>query len=160
MAKIKEIFEDFHTWKGAKKHGRTFYQQKYRNNLAKNLRELRKWDFWKDNPAETLLDNVKWNPEYLDSLWEWRKVGKELAEKLIEKWLWWVVAENPGKFEWLVLDKEIAEKLIEKWFYRTVVVNLGKFKWLDKEIAEKLIRAWYEYVVSEHPEKFWLKKGK
>jgi hypothetical protein len=42
MSKISKMVENYNTVKVAKKHGRTFNQQKYRNNLAKNLIDKRK----------------------------------------------------------------------------------------------------------------------
>ena len=130
-----------------------------RTQEADNLRNLRQYgDTWRDL-AKNLLEKEKLTSRYIDATWEWRKLWKELAEKLIEKWEWYYVAENLDKFEWLD-HKEIANKLIEKWKWYYVAKNLDKFEWLDKETAEKLIEKWEWDVVAQHPEKFWLKKEK
>ena len=41
MGKVKKMIEKFNTKKIAKEHGRTYEQQIYRNDLAKELRDKR-----------------------------------------------------------------------------------------------------------------------
>jgi hypothetical protein len=42
MGKIKEMFEKHNTKKMAEKHGRSYFEQEYRRELAKQLKEQRK----------------------------------------------------------------------------------------------------------------------
>ena len=183
MWKIKE---SINTWISAKKQGRTYEQQKYRNDLAKNLKNTRAHgDAWKEL-AWTLLEKEKSGIRYVESFGEDKKAGKEIAIRLIKEWEWEYVGENIKKFKW-VDHKEIAIELINRaqWEYvgenikkfecdhkeiaielikaeqwEDVGIYIDNFKCLDKEVAKELTKAWYGGVVLKHPEKFWLKKEK
>lgn len=138
------------TYKTAKKNGRSYEQQEYRDNLAHDLRNLRQYgDTWKDlanalSEHEKLDVGPKWNSKYLESLWKNRKVWKDVAEKLIEDWNWATVIKYIDKFKWL--DWEIVIKLIINWDWEKVANPdvIKKFEWLNKDVAKELINIVYE----------------
>ena len=137
MWKIKE---SINTWISAKKQGRTYEQQKYRNDLAKNLKNTRAHgDAWKEL-AWTLLEKEKSGIRYVESFGEDKKAGKEIAIRLIKEWEWEYVGENIKKFKW-VDHKEIAIELINRAQWEYVGENIKKFECDHKEIAIELIRS-------------------
>lgn len=123
-------------------------------NSSINLRQ--DGNTWRD-VAEVLLEDGKTMPEYVELFGGGKKANKETANKLIEEWKWWIVAENLEKFEWID-HKDIANKLIELWMWLVVAWNLDKFEWLDhKEIADKLIKKWMWASVMKNLDKFkWI----
>ena len=95
----------------AKKLQRTKEQQEYRDNLAHNVKNLRKyWDTWKDL-AKTLLEKEKVTIDYLLSIWEDRKKWRVKVKNMVINYT--VISDI--EFEWLN-HNEIAKKLIEKWY--------------------------------------------
>ena len=101
MKKIKEMFEKHETEKIAKKYWRTFEQQKFRNDLAKALKDRRreeqkqtkklkkKWlkyvRVYDGKPSSRqMLERAEKTPEYRASLLKYVKPSKE-KEKLLEK---------------------------------------------------------------------------
>lgn len=125
----------------AKRPYRTQEQQEYRDNLAHDIKNLRSryWDTWKEL-AQTLLDDQKYKAHYknnyINSLWDGRKLNKEDALKMIEDDPT-LVSAHLDQFKWL--DNEVAQKLIEAWEVTFVSWNLASFEWLDKNIANKLL---------------------
>lgn len=161
MKKFRGVVETYNTKKRAKKYGRPFHEQEYRDDLARELKKQRKkWDKWREL-AKTLLEKGKWNSDYFRSC-RTRIRGKEVAESLIkydEDWCRIVACSLP-RFRWL-LSKEIAETLIDNGFGYMVAHNLSKFEWLDMETAEKLIdhHEWYSVLINN--DKFeWLDSKK
>ena len=150
MKKFRGVVEKYNTKKRAKKYGRPFHEQEYRDDLVRELKKQRKkWDKWREL-AKTLLEKGKWNSDYFRSCGT-RIRGKEVAENLIkydEDWCR-IVACNLRRFRWL-LSKEIAETLIDNGFGYLVAPNLSKFEWLDMKTAEKLIdhREWYSVLIN------------
>jgi hypothetical protein len=102
------------------------------------------------------LNEEKWDGKYLYSLWENRKVWKDVAERLIEEWDFKTVIMNLDKFEWL--NKEILIKLVDSWEGRwEISTHLDKFEWLDKELAEDWFNRWWWGIVAEYIQCFeWL----
>ncbi len=47
-----------------------------------------------------------------------------MAEKLIEKWMRWAVAENLKKFD--CFNKDIEKEMIEEWYWDIIVKNPEK----------------------------------
>lgn len=119
----------------AKKPQRTPEQQEYRDNLAHNLKELRKnWDVWR-SLAETLLESETWTTEYISSKIE--KFDNKLAEDLIKEWNYDFLVENLSRFNWL--SKNVAKALIDEYYGDVVLKNLDKFEWLDWDIADRIV---------------------
>ena len=175
MSKISKMVEKYNKKRTAKKYGRTYEQQEYRNNLAKCLKEKRKqWTPWIEL-AKALTDEKK-TFRYLDALGEGRKAELEIAEGIIENWYserlieyldkfkssdhqqiaekmiensqWWVVVKYLEKFDWLNHEK-IVEKLIENWASHSIAdspKNLKKFKILDPKLLDALLRTGYAWV--------------
>ncbi len=156
------------TFKNAKKNGRSIFDQEYRDNLAQDLKELRKrWKTWREL-ARTLLTEEqlrvgpKWDSKFFESLWKNRKVWNDVAKQLIENWNWMTVVKYIDKFKWL--NKDLAKQLIEvKWSdgdvtidsgLECVALNIDKFEWLDNEIAEILIDRWFGWSVACYLWKF------
>ena len=122
---------------------RTQAQQEYRDNLAHDIKNLRNryWYTWKQL-AETLLDDQKYKKNYINSLWDGRKMNKGDALKMIEIDPT-LVSSRLNKFKWL--DNEVAKKLIEAGEVVFVSVNLKSFEWLDKDTANKILDWTSEY---------------
>ena len=145
MKKIKEMSEDYNAKKVARKHWRTIEQQKYRNELAKNFKEMRKlWDIWHDL-SKSYLEKEKYTRQYFESLWDDRKLWMDVAMELINSWKWKLVVDYLDKFKWVDYDV-VAKKLIESdesvflHYVLKIVSNLDKFEWIDNnELARKLI---------------------
>lgn len=138
---IKKL-EDFNfILKTAKKNWRTFLQQKYRNELAWDLKDERKLKHW-NNIAKAHLEKEKISIEYVNSLWKWRKVWKGYVEELIKAWYWEEVIKKKNIVEWLN-DVKLSHMLIEAWYLKDLAYNLNKFELLDLRTAKKLIDARY-----------------
>ena len=119
MRFFKEFVEEYNKKKTAKKHGRSYMQQEYRNNLAKNLKDIRQfWDMWKDL-ANILLDKEKWKMGYVSSLWENRESSKEPTKESIEN-----IATNSKNFEW-PNQQIVAEILIKRWYIDIFTENIN-----------------------------------
>lgn len=125
----------------AKRPFRTQEQQEYRDNLAHDIKNLRSryWDTWKEL-AQTLLDDQKYKAHYknnyINSLWDGRKLNKKDALKMIENDPT-LVSAHLDQFKWL--DNEVAQKLIEAWEVTFVSLNLGSFEWLAKDTANEIL---------------------
>lgn len=157
MKKIRQMVEQRQTEETAKKFGRTYQQQEFRDDLAENLKVSRKfWSVWR-KVATILLKKWKWNPTYFYSSWT-RKAWKDVAESLVKSKEWTrVLACNIRHFKWL--DKKIAKKLIDCWYEFEVAKDLYRFEWLDLTIAENLINTRQWWYVIKYMYKFkWLDK--
>ena len=153
------MFEDFSTMRTAKKHGRTFEQQEYRDKLAKTLKELKKE--WKTiEELDEFLSNKQRTIEYAENQIScWRTLNGDLAKKLIDSWKLDFVIKNLNKFKWL--SKSIAAKLFEEWYYLDVARNIMSFEILDEELAWKLIENHCWRFVARNPDRFeWLNHEK
>ena len=149
---------------------RTSEQQKYRDELANNLKADRalgkvgkllaedrlkkeqkseeyivaKYGFTKQWARE--LIKAEYSQILLENIEKFKWLDAEIAKLLIEAGEWEVVAENIKSFEW-VDHNEIAKMLIEakKWWWWNVVKYIKHFEWVDhNEIAKMLIeiRGW------------------
>ena len=138
----------------AKRPQRTPEQQEYRDNLAKQLKELRwQWDTWREL-AKNLLEENKLSGEYIDAMWNGRKYWKDIAKKLIE--------ERGGRGAWFVVEhieefkksdyEEIIDILIKERKCELVAKNIDKFEWLDYNmIIKKVIEwSWGAYYLAHH----------
>ena len=164
---------------------RTPENQRYRDNLAHDLKRFRSYgDTWREL-ANVLLKAEKENPEYIKS----QKYSKESALKLIEEKDGWFVAGNIDKFEkagqkeivemlikrdywWLVFEnidkiKELFNKDVMKFlckknvFHRWVMLSLEKFEWLNQEVAEYMVEKGYSWIVLDNLDNFkWLNHKK
>jgi len=143
------MFEDFNTMRIAIKHGRTFQQQKYRDELVKSLKELKKeWkkEWKKFEELYESLSKKKWTIEYAENQIScWRTLRGDLAKNLIDSWKLDFVVKNLSKFKWL--GTNIAAKLFDEWYYLDVARNIMSFESLDKTIFDKIIEKfltdWY-----------------
>ena len=108
MTKISKMWENYNTKRTAKKHGRSFEQQEYRDKLAKRLKDWRKEWKSKEELAE-ILWKEQWTVEYAKMMINcWRDLGDDLANKLIDSWYWKRVKQNLSKF------KQLNEKTINR----------------------------------------------
>lgn len=128
MAKIKE---SINSRISSKKYWRTFEQQSYRDELARNLKEFRKkWD--KESMNKLLDEEIKSSVDVRDPYGGY------------EKW-------NDGKYLKSIQTlhgrkptNALAKKLIQEWWAVVVLAQLDVFSWLDKEIWMKLACTSYE----------------
>lgn len=152
---------------------RTPEQQEYRDNLAHDLKELRKYgDTWrelakilfvKEQEKEIYQESTTGFLKYKAKEEENAKEKKENAKNNIIEWIDKCLDEKDfDKLEMLLLhcgewwvDGTIAERLIEEWQAKIVVDNLKKrdlyrvkqpckFAKLSVNVAEKLIEQWYQ----------------
>ena len=111
MSKIKKMFEGLSTLRNAKKFGRPFEKQAFRDWVVRLLNEWKK--SWKsDEELAKILSDEQWKIEYAEAFMAtWRKMNKEMAEKLIQSWNRKYVEENLTKIKWVddVLLKELWE---------------------------------------------------
>ena len=102
------------------------------NNVANKSKVLTKqWDYWAEL-SDNLSKTDESIEEYLESLWEWKKVWMDIADRLIRKWKWSYLIANLNKFEEKYY-KTIVKKIFEKWSLKVLAKNLNKFKWLDTD---------------------------
>ena len=166
MVKLKKMLDDYNTNKTAKKYGRTYEQQKYRNNLAKSLKDMKShWNTWKE--LEVVLSQEQWRVEYADAFTaNWRKMDNEMAKKLIEYWNRKWVKENLTKFK--SLDDDVIKILWNegrKYYLQRIYDEIKKdtfeFLWEDvlkdvfnyitpNELADMLI-----YIGNDRTRPYW-----
>lgn len=106
METIKKMLAEYAIRMVAKKHGRTYEQEKYRIDLVKTLREMRV-----DGDAHDFLAKEKMTEEYISSLWKDRFLSKQMAYDLIHAWKGEYVVKYLDKFKWLD-HGELAQTLI------------------------------------------------
>lgn len=144
----KKIKESINSRISSKKYWRTFEQQSYRDELARNLKEKRKE--WEKVQMKNLLIHEM---SGVDNGWKYfksiqtlhgRKPTNALAKKLIkEYWINWIIIvyNNLSKFSWL--DKDIWIKIAcfdfinstERWHWIIgVMEHIDKFQWLDVNV--------------------------
>lgn len=146
----KKIKESINSRISAKKYWRTFEQQSYRDELARNLKEKRKeWD--KEGMNRLLMKEMVHyhnfdHDEYFKSIQtsHGRKPTNALAKKLIkEYWKNWIAIlyNKLSEFSWL--DKDIWIKIActdyghehSRWVWISAVLrNMDKFQWLDVNV--------------------------
>jgi hypothetical protein len=124
----------------SKRHGRTYEQQKYRDELAKTLEDMRLgWD------ADDFLSKEKMTEEYLASLWKDRFLSKQTAQEMIESWRWELVAKYLDNFRWLD-HRELAQTLINRWEWKVVTDYLDNFDWAVEQLQPYLRHAYDTYL--------------
>lgn len=142
----KKIKESINSRISSKKYWRTFEQQSYRDELARNLKEMRKeWD--KEGMNRLLVkekDGHDSGYKYFKSIQtsHGRKPSNALAKKLIKEEYWknWIIMilNNLSAFSWL--DKDIWIKIActdfghyhWRWHWIIgVMKHIDKFQWLD-----------------------------
>lgn len=142
----KKIKESINSRISSKKYWRTFEQQSYRDELARNLKEKRKeWGKVEmDNWYIHEMNGVENGWKYFKSIQtlHGRKPTNALAKKLIKEY--WrngiiIVYNNLFAFSWL--DKDIWIKLAcfdfnhERWHWIIEVMeHIDKFQWLDVNV--------------------------
>lgn len=114
------------------------------------------WKNW-ELLADALLENGMMTPQYIESLSKGKKLGSDVANKLMEKWYFEFIAMNLDRFEWLN-HEEVAELMILEWHSRHLVENIDKFEWLDdRKLAEMLILSWKAEYLFQNIKKFkWI----
>lgn len=146
METIKKMLAEYATKRIAKRHWRTYEQQKYREDLAKILREMKlDWD------AHTFLAKEKMTEEYISSLWKDRFLSKQTAQEMIESWRWEFVAKYLDKFRWLD-HRELAQTLIDRWEWKVVTDYLDNFDWAVEQLQPYLCHAYDTYLQAK---KWW-----
>lgn len=163
----KKFKESINSRISSKKYWRTFEQQSYRDELARNLKEKRKeWD--KEGMNRLLDEKISASDagKYIKSIQtlHGRKPTNALAKKIIQEWWALIVLENLDAFSWL--DKEIWIKLActayddsNRWLkvrysYHNVAVwiedvlkNIDKFQWLDVNVLiDEYVKRSKEYL--------------
>ena len=130
---------------------RTSEQQKYRDELANNLKADRALGEVGKLLAEDRIKQAQKSEEYIVAKYGFTK---QWVNAFIEAGRWEFVANNLDKFEWLD-GNEIANKLIKVGEWKAVAENLDKFKGLDhNEIANWLIETRYWRAVVNNLNKF------
>ena len=129
---------------------RTSEQQKYRDELANNLKADRALGEVGKLLAEDRIKQAQKSEEYIVEKYGFTK---QWVNAFIEAGRWEFVANNLDKFEWLD-GNEIANKLIKVGEWKAVAENLDKFEWLDQKTAEILIKASYWRAVVNNLNKF------
>ena len=129
---------------------RTSEQQKYRDELANNLKADRALGEVGKLLAEDRIKQAQKSEEYIVEKYGFTK---QWVNAFIEAGRWEFVANNLDKFEWLD-GNEIANKLIKVEEWKAVAENLDKFKDLDQEIAKMLIQIGYVEEVRKNIKSF------
>jgi len=130
----------------AKRPQRTKEQQEYRDNLAHDLKNLRKnGDTWRDL-AKTLLEEKKESMSYRESetkrLNERNKKNEEfnkIAREEISKWNFDSVLGRASRFN--QFDSKIWDMLSETWYCERVWENTRKFKSLGSITYDKFVES-------------------
>lgn len=140
METIKKMLAEYATKRIAKKHGRTYEQEKYRIDLAKTLREMRV-----DGDAHAFLAKEKMTEEYISSLWKDRFLSRQIAYDLIQAWKGEYVVKYLDKFRWLD-HRKLAEILINSWKWKLVTEYLDNFDWAVEQLQPYLRHAYDIYL--------------
>lgn len=140
METIKKMLAEYATKRVAKRHGRTYEQEKYRIDLAKTLREMRV-----DGDAYNFLAKEKMAEEYISSLWKDRFLSKQTAYDLIHAWKGEYVVKYLDKFKWLD-HGELAQTLIDRWEWKVVTDYLDNFDWAEGQLQPYLCHAYDAYL--------------
>ena len=118
---------------------RTPEQQKYRDELANNLKADRALGEVGKLLAEDRLKKEQKSEEYIVAKYGFTK---QWARELIKAEEWEVVAKYIKHFEW-VDHNEIAKMLIDAGEWRNVARYIKHFEGLDVEIVKMLIELGY-----------------
>lgn len=113
---------------------RTWEQQKYRNKIAKLLKNSRKmWDAWKIK-AEKILNKEKYKFKYLmakywtDKQWILNMIKHEKLD------FYSAFFDNIDNYHWL--DKEVAIALKNRFGIHDIFFyHIDNFSWLDEDLA-------------------------
>ena len=140
------MLAEYATKRVARKHGRTYEQEKYRKDLAETLRKMRvDWD------AHAFLAKEKMTEEYISSLLKDRFLSMQMAYKLIQAWKGEYVVKYLDKFKWLD-HRKLAEILINRWEWRLVTEYLDNFDWAEEQLQPYLRHAYDAYL---HAKRWW-----
>ena len=146
METIKKMLAEYATKRVAKRHGRTYEQEKYRKDLAETLRKMRvDWD------AHAFLAKEKMTEEYISSLWKDRFLSRQIAYDLIQAWKGEYVVKYLDKFRWLD-HRKLAETLIDRWEWKLVTDYLDNFDWAEEQLQPYLCHAYDAYL---HAKRWW-----
>ena len=150
------VIENLHSYINAKNQWRSYPDQKYRDEVARNIRLAMQGKPLRESAKYKAYDPelYKGTEQYYKTKlklhgWYWTN---EMAKNLVEteEWLQ-TLYHNLDKFRWL--DEEIAGVLIKSlnttspytFFLNHIIKNLDSFAWLSKEVLNEFATYIHRY---------------